>query len=376
MADQDPSPERLGGWKAIASYLNRSVRTVQRWEADWGLPVRRLQGTGSVLAYSQEIDAWCESDRGREALAETTPPAGLQRTTASSPSSSAQADDRYAALHATSVDEAQAGASTGAPRRARRGFGPVTAVFGLFAIISVVAASSWRWLRAADIALVCPGECAVPQGESLIVRGDGAHATDTFVRSIEAENGRTELFKPALSPDARGTVTWGFTTDCSSTPGLYQLRLVHENSDRVTNAVRVRIRPNPSCATPVADLVAEGVTVDAAVARPAQVVTCRFRLRNQGDVRAPASIARLRLGMSPDRTAVTDRMLADVSAPSISVGETVSLEGVFQVPHGLTPRVPYYVWVVADNGSAVLERVSVNNFARSSVLTVHGKATQ
>jgi len=54
--------ERLDSWKEIASYLNRDVRTVQRWEETDGLPVhRRAEGRqkGSpVYAFTSEIDAW------------------------------------------------------------------------------------------------------------------------------------------------------------------------------------------------------------------------------------------------------------------------------------------------------------------------------
>lgn len=52
--------ERLDSWKEIASYLQRSVRTVQRWEQDEELPVRRLQHRkqGSVYAFRPELDAW------------------------------------------------------------------------------------------------------------------------------------------------------------------------------------------------------------------------------------------------------------------------------------------------------------------------------
>jgi hypothetical protein len=60
------SPEnRLDSWKAIAVYLGRGVRTVQRWERDEGLPVHRLahEKRGSVYAHKQEVDAWWESRR-------------------------------------------------------------------------------------------------------------------------------------------------------------------------------------------------------------------------------------------------------------------------------------------------------------------------
>ncbi len=55
--------DRLNSWKAIAAYLNRTVRTVQRWEREEGLPVRRHghARAHSVFAYKAELDAWLAS---------------------------------------------------------------------------------------------------------------------------------------------------------------------------------------------------------------------------------------------------------------------------------------------------------------------------
>jgi hypothetical protein len=52
--------ETLESWKQIAAHLNRSERTVRRWEATEGLPVRRRehQKQDTVFAYSHEIDDW------------------------------------------------------------------------------------------------------------------------------------------------------------------------------------------------------------------------------------------------------------------------------------------------------------------------------
>lgn len=56
---------RLSGWKDIARYLGRGARTVQRWEKEHGLPVRRLAGKGgrseSVFAFAAELDEWLKS---------------------------------------------------------------------------------------------------------------------------------------------------------------------------------------------------------------------------------------------------------------------------------------------------------------------------
>jgi hypothetical protein len=50
----------LDSWKEIAAYLDRDVRTVQRWEKKEGLPVHRQihEKLGTVYAYRSEIDAW------------------------------------------------------------------------------------------------------------------------------------------------------------------------------------------------------------------------------------------------------------------------------------------------------------------------------
>jgi len=60
-----PAPDRLDSWKEIAAYLNRSERTVRRWEDKEELPVHRLQHDkrGSVYAYTRELDAWRVSRR-------------------------------------------------------------------------------------------------------------------------------------------------------------------------------------------------------------------------------------------------------------------------------------------------------------------------
>ncbi len=63
-----PSPgDLLDSWKEIAVYLNRSVRTVRRWERDEGLPVHRHlhRSLASVYADKVEIDAWKTEVRSR-----------------------------------------------------------------------------------------------------------------------------------------------------------------------------------------------------------------------------------------------------------------------------------------------------------------------
>jgi hypothetical protein len=58
----------LSGWKDIANYLGKGVRTVQRYEGELRLPVRRPAGRarGSVVATKEEIDSWIAASPIRE----------------------------------------------------------------------------------------------------------------------------------------------------------------------------------------------------------------------------------------------------------------------------------------------------------------------
>jgi DNA-binding transcriptional regulator YiaG len=54
----------LSDWKSIAKYLGKGVRTVQRWEVELGLPVRRIhpgRPKAGVMAVRSEIDAWVKT---------------------------------------------------------------------------------------------------------------------------------------------------------------------------------------------------------------------------------------------------------------------------------------------------------------------------
>ena len=58
----------LSGWKDIANYLGKAVRTVQRYEFELGLPVHRPAGKlrGSVIAAKSDLDAWVATRPARE----------------------------------------------------------------------------------------------------------------------------------------------------------------------------------------------------------------------------------------------------------------------------------------------------------------------
>lgn len=61
-SDVEVGGRELTSWKEIADYLRVTVRTAQRWEAEWGLPVRRDSGgRGRVAADRAELDRWKQS---------------------------------------------------------------------------------------------------------------------------------------------------------------------------------------------------------------------------------------------------------------------------------------------------------------------------
>ena len=57
----------LNSWKEIANYMGRGVRTVQRYEQAYRLPIRRPAGRDrtSVMALREELDGWLSSSPTR-----------------------------------------------------------------------------------------------------------------------------------------------------------------------------------------------------------------------------------------------------------------------------------------------------------------------
>lgn len=56
--------QKLETWQQIADYLDVSVRTAQYWKQNKGLPVRRSNHAGRVIAYQVELDRWLEAGLG------------------------------------------------------------------------------------------------------------------------------------------------------------------------------------------------------------------------------------------------------------------------------------------------------------------------
>ncbi|WP_158751876.1 hypothetical protein [Acidobacterium sp. S8] len=76
-------PAVLSCWKDIARYLGKGVRTVQRWEQEFGLPVRRPSGVdhkSAVIAHARDLDAWIASRWSLREKLTNSPPSKLART--------------------------------------------------------------------------------------------------------------------------------------------------------------------------------------------------------------------------------------------------------------------------------------------------------
>jgi hypothetical protein len=60
MPERNTPQKILESWKQIAAYLDRSERTVRRWEATESLPVHRREHEkqDTVFAYRHEIEIW------------------------------------------------------------------------------------------------------------------------------------------------------------------------------------------------------------------------------------------------------------------------------------------------------------------------------
>lgn len=76
MATSIYSPGRrvLHSWKEISGYTGRGVRTVQRYEVQFGFPIHRPAGSprSAVLAFTDEIDKWLAGSPTRLAQPEVS----------------------------------------------------------------------------------------------------------------------------------------------------------------------------------------------------------------------------------------------------------------------------------------------------------------
>jgi TolB-like protein/Flp pilus assembly protein TadD len=155
---------RLDSWKEIAAHLGRSVRTVQRWERQEGLPVHRLQHEklGSVYAFASELDAWWEERR-----------VGLEAA-GSEPSAEAEIED--------AGPEPQAAPARGGRSAAFR----LVPLLGLLAVLIAAA----LWLRTRETPPARHPRLAILPFANLTGNAEREYITDGLTEELIADLGR------------------------------------------------------------------------------------------------------------------------------------------------------------------------------------------
>lgn len=135
---QKPPGQTLESWKQIAAHVNRSERTVRRWETAEGLPVRRRehQKQDTVFAYSHEIDEWSRRrTRKQLRVAQITAPEADGSISVPSGGLAAQSPsgNRYLSEHdaiTRTIDLYIAGGRAGQGDRMRPAFHPEATIAG------------------------------------------------------------------------------------------------------------------------------------------------------------------------------------------------------------------------------------------------------
>jgi len=99
-------PHVLTSWKEVAAYLGKGVRTVQRWERELGLPVRRPYGSEKhvIVALPEELDRWMRTkmqtrDQGGGVAEQSRPAVDQVRTVAAQPMNHATRTEQLERLH-------------------------------------------------------------------------------------------------------------------------------------------------------------------------------------------------------------------------------------------------------------------------------------
>jgi Tol biopolymer transport system component len=108
---------RLDSWKEIATYLNRTERTVSRWEKR-GLPVHRVPGgqKQAVFAFKHELDAWLL--QGDYLNTDVEPPPGSNGSSNTSQEAESSAVIPSTTLAPTILDGPQSGKGSPLPNEA------------------------------------------------------------------------------------------------------------------------------------------------------------------------------------------------------------------------------------------------------------------
>lgn len=196
---KDPGRRLLDSWKEIAAYLDRDVKTVQRWEKREGLPVHRHQHDrlGSVHAFTDEVDAW-RASRRRVPEDAGEPPAASDPVAGPGPAG------------------ATSGPSAGkqAPRRPLSAAGAIGVAGGALGVVALAVFSGWTGVREVPRAVrfvIQP--TPIESFTSLAVSPDGGSVVynvgpTLHNRRIDSAHGdpipgTERAYEPFWSPDGR-----------------------------------------------------------------------------------------------------------------------------------------------------------------------------
>jgi tetratricopeptide (TPR) repeat protein len=204
----EPSDERLAGWKEIAAYFGRDDRTVMRWEKDRGLPVHRVPGSGkaSVYAYTEELKRWLATTDHLD-----DPPVVAAASAVAERTREGTRDERWGAGREGVRDNGGqigtvAGGAAGTGKRASFPRGRWIAI-AVVVVVAVAVGSVFygRQTAARPTAFRVHSKAANPAAEQLYLRGlyywnkrtpdDLQRAADLFVQAIVVD----PKFAPAYS---------------------------------------------------------------------------------------------------------------------------------------------------------------------------------
>jgi TolB-like protein/Tfp pilus assembly protein PilF len=170
---QPASTRRLDSWKAIAQYLDRDVRSVQRWERDRGLPVHRLPGQkgGTVFAYEAELNQWLRSGQKEIPLMDLSATA-------------------TAAVAPNDVLESQ----SPRPAHAASHFHILLVTSALVTLV-LVAMAVLRWLSRPNVSSVSPFSIAVLPLQNLSGDPTQDYFADGFTEELTTELSQVHAFR-------------------------------------------------------------------------------------------------------------------------------------------------------------------------------------
>lgn len=219
----DSELKRLESWKEIATFLNRSVTTVQRWEREEDLPVHRHQhdSLGSVYAFKHELEAW----RDTRTMPATTGDGALDTAVESRSDQAALTAERQVGGTTTAFSHRWVPILAWARRRGEHASWilAVLVVIGVLAVVGL-------WTRATPMSpseirlqILTPrathydGFALSPDGRFIVLQASVAGRSQLWLRPLQSETAHpligTEdaLYAPFWSPDSQSIAF--FTVD-------------------------------------------------------------------------------------------------------------------------------------------------------------------